>query len=169
MTHEEAVGILRDQIITLSGLDAQNVRRGPVDAPGPDESVFVLLVLADLGRGRPSRTGTTQTQARTADVLVSAYGQSAVEALHLVAMGIWGDDPDGMAALAEGVTLNGVSPVSTNAAVVRTAHEPRASLTITIGYISTRTVTEPPAAESVTGVLHANDLDPMTIFTEVIP
>lgn len=168
MTHEEAIGILRQQVITLSGLDAQNVRRGPIDAPGPDEAVIVVLVLSDRGQGRPARTGTALSHRRQADVLLSAYGQAAVDALHLVAMELWGDTPNATAALAQGVSLSSVSPVGSVPTVVRTANEPRANITVRIGYIGTRTVGQPTEATSITGVLHANDLDPMTIFNEEV-
>ena len=164
MTHDAALEILRLQFVVLTGLSDANVSHGPLDSPRRGAPWITLIPLSDLGVGRPARTDdagaggdATVEHAREADVLITAYGTAAVTGLRAAASTMMSDTAEGMVPLASGVSLRSVSPVGAPVAVIRTAHEPRASTTVRIGYLAQHTGTTPASGDPVVVDLYPDD------------
>lgn len=139
-----------DLVTTLTGLAETLVIIGYGDGSVRDVSHIELHELTDDGVGFPTRSGTTHTHTREVPVLVTAYGTAAVTALSKLPTQLWGDTLVMHTAVAAGLTIRGVSPISNQTAIQTTSYEPRASLTVTIGYVHTQTgVAGPTEATSV--------------------
>lgn len=152
MTHDEAAEILRLQFVALTGLANDLVLHGPIDAPRRVVGWVTLIPLAKTAQAQVTRNGTVLGRSYDADFLITAYGASGVAALEGAVAELDSDTPNAMMALAQGVALRNAPQERADAfrpTVVRTANEPRWDTTLTIGYVYTRTVSEPEAATSV--------------------
>jgi len=115
-----------------------------------------VLVTSDTGIGQTQRvTSTTQRQERLMVVQVSGYGEAAIGAgavssLLTLASLLRSDDSRALTLHAAGVAVQGVGEVRDLTAYWQSDHEPRAVLTLRVGY--TRLLTdsdEGPAATSI--------------------
>ncbi len=149
MTDDEAAEVFRLQLVALTGLPDAQISHGPLDSTRRVLPWITLIPLAEGDIGRPTRDGTSHEQSVNATLLATSYGNGATAALRNAARTIRGYSPEGLQALAAGVTLQSVSPSQLPQSVVRTGYERRASYTFVYGYVFTATVNEPPAAESV--------------------
>ena len=153
MTHDAALEIFRLQLVALTGLPDAQISKGPLDSTRRTAPWITLIPLSKIPQRQAAREGTALSQSYDRDILVTAYGTGAVDGLEGALAELPSDTPNATMALDQGVTLRqspSARPSSFVPKVVRTAHEPRESATLRIGYVFTRVVAAPLEADSVT-------------------
>lgn len=136
-------------VVSLTSLTEGQVLIGHGDGPRLTSAFVTLIPLADRGVGLPGRAAGSVVHAREATVLLTGYGATAVSALRTLSTLLWSDAPEMFEAVGEGLAIREVSSVSDQTAIAHTSYEPRAALTVTVGYVATPEADGPPAAEQV--------------------
>ena len=133
-------------IVALTPLTEAQVLLGYRDLPRPSGAHVTVLPLASPAVGFPRGAH----HARELQILLTAYGEAATQALDALATALWSDAPAMHAASADGLAIRAVAPVQDQTALQATSYEPRSSVTVTVGFVAAPEVPAPAEAGSIT-------------------
>lgn len=154
MTPLEARNLLMDCIATMTGFDTELVLAAYGDAGRPSVSHFLVTELSDVGVGYPFRDTprTTILHARQLTIQLDGFGTDAARWVSRLASLLWSDHPARVVMVSAGATIQGIGNVRDTTALLAggTTYEPRATLDVTVGYVSAETsVAEPTEVDQI--------------------
>ena len=137
MNQDDAIALLRDAVVALSGLADDHVLLGyGPQVPRLATGHIYLISQGDARIGFPRQsTLTVVNQSRLADVRLEAVGYAACAALRVVHALLWSQHDAVRALSAAGVSTHELGDVIDVSVPVTTAYEPRCLFDAAIGYV----------------------------------
>lgn len=152
----------------LSGLGVGQVKLAWGQQPRSSTSHLEIRWISDAAVGYPQRTtGNAYIQAIEPSFLLTAYGEAQCAALRRIRGQLWIDCPERLEGLAAGVAVRSVGAVIDRTTINRTAYEPRADLSVTLGYVrlDESAAPEPASGLIVDAVEISTPIDAPAIYT----
>lgn len=154
--------------VGLSGLGVGQVKLAWGQQPRSSTSHLEIRWISEGAVGYPSRTtGDAMIQAVEPSFLLTAYGEEQCAALRRIRGQLWIDCPERLAGLEAGIAVRSVGAVIDRTTINRTAYEPRADLSVTLGYVRLDEAIAPAAATGliVDAVEISTPIDAPAIYT----
>lgn len=149
LTQDTAMPALLTWLRAVSGLAGDLVRASYQTAPTGATAYIVVTPQSDVARSATARVGTAIEQSRRLTVQIDGYGWPAVEGVRRAAVLAQSDDAASRTMYAAGLSVTRVGNVRNTTALQTSTYEPRATLDLVVGYVTTTASTAPEAATQV--------------------
>lgn len=149
LTQDGAISAVIAAIVSITGLPDAMVYRAFGDGPVGTPDRIVVTPISDIRRGTWERDGAGINVARRLSLQIDGYGLTAVDGVHAVADTIQSDGAASRALSDAGVAVQRVDTTRDTTALQTSTYEPRATLSIVVGYIRRTETQGYPDATSI--------------------